>query len=45
MLNVIGVLASGAAYLLVTMLPAADPRWREMDRRPSPAAAPDPACL
>ncbi|WP_433926942.1 MFS transporter [Sorangium cellulosum] len=35
----------GAAYLLVTMLPAVDPRWREMDRRPSPAAAPDPACL
>jgi MFS family permease len=25
----------GAAYFLVTMLPAVDPRWREMDVRPS----------
>jgi MFS family permease len=30
----------GSAYLLVTMLPAVDPRWREMDRRP--AADPEP---
>ncbi|WP_437499141.1 MFS transporter [Sorangium sp. So ce1099] len=34
----------GAAYLLVTMVPAVDPRWREMDGRPSPSTAPDPAC-
>ncbi|WP_438003753.1 MFS transporter [Sorangium sp. So ce321] len=39
------MVACGAAYLLVTMLPAVDPRWREMDGRPSPSAAPDPACL
>ena len=26
--------ACGAAYFLVTMLPAADPKWREMDQRP-----------
>jgi MFS family permease len=31
------LLATGAAYLLVTLTPATDPRWREMDRRP-PAA-------
>ena len=29
------LLAVGAAYLLVTMLPAVDPRWREMDQRPT----------
>jgi predicted MFS family arabinose efflux permease len=29
------LLIVGAAYFLVTMLPAVDPRWREMDRRPS----------
>jgi MFS family permease len=29
----------GVLYLVVTMLPALDPRWREMDRRPEPAAA------
>jgi len=28
------LLAAGAAYLLVTMLPAVDPRWREIDDRP-----------
>ena len=28
------MLACGAAYFVVTMLPAVDPRWREMDRRP-----------
>lgn len=28
----------GAAYFLVTMLPALDPRWRELDRRPEPVA-------
>ncbi len=28
----------GAAYFVVTMLPATDPTWREMDRRPEPAS-------
>lgn len=33
--------AVGAAYFLVTMLPALDPRWREMDdRQPLAAGAP-----
>jgi MFS family permease len=27
------MVACGTAYFLVTMLPAVDPRWREMDRR------------
>lgn len=31
------MLAVGLAYFAVTMLPAVDPRWREMDRRPAPA--------
>ena len=34
------MLAVGVAYFLVTMLPAVDPRWREMDRRPAPAQEP-----
>ncbi len=29
------LVALGLAYLLFTMLPALDPRWRELDRRPS----------
>ncbi len=29
------LLAVGAAYFLITTLPALDPRWRELDRRPS----------
>ena len=29
------MLRAGAAYFLVTMLPAVDPRWRDMDRRPA----------
>jgi MFS family permease len=29
------VLIVGAAYFVVTMLPAVDPHWREMDRRPT----------
>ena len=33
------MLACGAAYFLVTMGPAVDPRWREMDNRPEPAGA------
>lgn len=32
------MLVVGAAYLLVTMLPAVDPRWREIDRRPTVGA-------
>lgn len=35
------MLATGAAYFLVTTLPAVDPRWREMDDRP--ATSPDGA--
>ncbi|WP_211357289.1 MFS transporter [Nocardioides rubriscoriae] len=31
--------ATGTAYLVTTMLPAVDPRWREMDRRPADIAA------
>jgi MFS family permease len=31
--------ACGAAYFLVTMAPALDPHWREMDRRPAPSLA------
>ncbi len=34
------MLATGAAYFVVTMLPAVDPRWREMDRRPEPETVP-----
>ncbi len=29
------MVACGAAYFVITMLPAVDPRWREMDRRPA----------
>jgi len=31
------MLVCGAAYLVVTMLPAVDPTWREIDRRPQPS--------
>jgi MFS family permease len=31
------LLGIGAAYFLVTMLPAVDPRWRELDVRSAPA--------
>jgi MFS family permease len=31
------LLITGAAYLAVTMLPAVDPRWREMDQRKAAA--------
>ena len=34
----VAMLACGAAYFLVTMLPAADPKWREMDHRPVAAS-------
>jgi MFS family permease len=30
------MLVAGVAYLLVTMVPAMDPTWRELDRRPAP---------
>lgn len=33
----------GVAYLAVTMLPAIDPRWRELDRRPGPTLDASPA--
>ena len=36
----VAMLAIGAAYFLVTMLPAVDPRWREMDDRPVKAEEP-----
>jgi MFS family permease len=29
----------GAAYFVVTMFPAVDPRWREIDKRPDPERA------
>ncbi|MCW2764223.1 MAG: putative efflux transporter protein, partial [Nocardioides sp.] len=32
------LLVCGAAYFVVTMVPAVDPRWREMDRRPEPTS-------
>jgi MFS family permease len=34
------LLAIGAAYFAVTMLPALDPRWREIDQRPGQENAP-----
>ncbi|CAN5418188.1 MFS transporter [soil metagenome] len=36
----VAMIATGVAYFAVTMLPALDPRWREMDRRPEPEPAP-----
>ncbi len=32
----VAMIATGIAYFAVTMLPALDPRWRELDRRPGP---------
>ncbi len=37
----VAMVACGAAYFLVTMLPAADPKWREMDDRPAVAEPAD----
>ncbi|MBB6628129.1 MFS transporter [Nocardioides sp. KIGAM211] len=34
----VAMLVAGSAYFLVTMLPAVDPKWREIDRRPAPAS-------
>jgi MFS family permease len=31
------LVVTGVAYFAATMLPAVDPRWRELDRRPTPA--------
>ncbi|MCW2845406.1 MAG: transporter permease [Nocardioides sp.] len=39
----VAMLAIGLAYFAVTMLPALDPRWKEMDRRPEPADPTAPA--
>lgn len=33
----VALLACGAAYFAATTLPALQPRWRDMDRRPGPA--------
>ncbi len=33
----VAMLATGAAYFVITMAPAFDPRWREMDERPAPS--------
>ena len=38
----VAMLACGAVYLAVTMLPAVDPRWREIDHRPRPVVEPEP---
>jgi len=38
----IAMLAAGAAYFLVTMLPAVDPAWRAIDDRPDPVPSADP---
>jgi MFS family permease len=35
----VAMLASGAAYFAVTMLPALQPHWREMDKRPEQVLA------
>ena len=32
----VALFACGAAYLLVTTLPALEPRWRDLDHRPVP---------
>jgi hypothetical protein len=33
------MLVCGAAYFVATMLPAVDPHWRDIDRRPEPTLA------
>ena len=35
------MLACGIGYFAVTMLPAIDPRWREIDDRPAPVGEQD----
>ena len=35
----VAMIVTGVAYFAVTMLPAVDPRWRDMDRRPVGAGA------
>jgi len=39
----VAMVVCGVAYFVVTMLPAVDPRWREIDRRPEPERAMDAA--
>jgi MFS family permease len=39
----VAMLVCGVAYFAVTMLPAVDPRWREIDHRPEPERAMDGA--
>ncbi len=39
----VALVTCGAAYFAVTMLPALDPRWREMDRRPTAPVESAPA--
>ena len=36
------LLVCGAAYFVVTMLPAVDPRWRDIERKPHPTDPTDP---
>jgi MFS family permease len=36
----VAMLSIGIAYFAATMLPAIDPRWREMDDRPAPVGEP-----
>lgn len=36
----VAMIVTGVAYFAATMLPAIDPRWRGIDRRPEPAPAP-----
>jgi hypothetical protein len=33
----VALVVCGVAYFAATMLPAVDPRWREIERRPEPA--------
>jgi MFS family permease len=39
----VALLVCGLAYFVATMLPAVDPRWRGMDRRPDRELTPAPA--
>ena len=39
------LLLVGAAYLVTTMAPAVQPRWKDMDRRPAREPAGDPAAV
>ncbi len=39
------LILAGVAYFAVTMLPAVDPTWREMDRRPDSSPTADPSLI